>query len=85
MEIPEGCSRKTNLMWNFHGSQFLTLEFARGVTQLAEFPGVKAFLLQNFLGLSDKSKISRGGRAFQKSISSIPSLDFSGIIAQSGN
>ena len=61
-------------MWNFHRSWFLTLKFPR-THKFAEFPGIKAFFLWNFLQSSDKSKISRGD--FQKSISSTHScLDF---------
>ena len=70
--ISIGVQRK--LMWNFHGFWFLTLEFpsqSHGVSHnFAEFSGVKACFLRNFLGESDKFKNSR--IFFQKSIPSIP-------------
>ena len=39
------------LMWNFHGSQFLTLEFARGVTQTCRISRGKSFSSPEFLGV----------------------------------
>ena len=44
--ISRGVHQK--LMWNFHGSWFLTLEFSRVSYNSAEFPRVKSCFLGNF-------------------------------------
>ena len=57
MEIPgvnykrSGNSRdvQEKLMWNFHESRFLTLEFRRGVTQICRISRGKSFF---FSGIS---------------------------------